>query len=181
VPSEVVGLRYAEALISLIEDSSELDGVNQELKAVAEVVTDNFTFRTFLEAPNVRTEDKLALFEKVFGDKVHSLVMDYLKLLVHKDRIDHLGESAKQFQRLVEARRNQVRVKVVTAVPLPVDVADRLKRTLDGAISMDCILENKVDAKILGGVIVQLGDRVVDGSIRTGLDEMKKSLMAAAI
>jgi len=167
--------------MSLVEDAQTLDAVNDELQAVASVVADNPQFKTFVEGPSVRTEDKHALVKRVFGEQVHSLMLDYLTLLIDKDRIDHLGASARKFQELVEARRNQVRVRVTTAFPLPIDMEDRLKRGLDASFGRDCILVKSVDERIVGGVVVIVGDRVIDGSIRTGLEEMRQNLMDASL
>ncbi len=87
----------------------------------------------------------------------------------------------KEFTRLVEARRNQVRVQVTTAVDLGADVMDRLKRALDVSLSKDCILETTVDSRVIGGVVAMVGDRVVDGSLRTALDELGKDLIATPL
>ena len=82
---------------------------------------------------------------------------------------------------MVEARRNQLRVQITTAFTMQEDMVDRLKRALDASVGLDCILEQRVDVNIIGGVVAILGDRVIDGSLRTSLDEMRKHLMAASL
>jgi len=181
VPSEVLGARYAEALLGALDDMASMEEVRDELRAVATAVEDSKQFRTFLEGPNVGDDDKHDIVRKVFGDKVSQITLDFLKLLIDKHRVDHLGEAARQFQRLVEERRNQLRVQVTTAIPLPVDVEDRLKRALDATTGKDCVLEKRVDASILGGVIAILGERVIDGSIRTALGDLRKDLLATPL
>lgn len=179
MPSEVLASRYAEALAGAIDDSGVLEEVDQELRAVAQVVAGNQLFKTFLEGPNVGDEDKHALIAKIFGDKLHPLTLDFLKLLIDKHRADHLGVIADAFRELVQARRNQLRVHVTTAFDIPVDMADRLKRALDASTGKDCVLDAEVDSRIVGGVIVKLGDRVIDGSVKTALNEMRDQLMQA--
>jgi len=179
VPSEVLATRYAEALAGAIDDNETLEQIDGELRAIAEVVGDNERFKVFIEGPNVRDEDKHALVARTFGDKVHPLMMDFLKLLIDKHRVDHLVATASAFRELVETRRNQLRVQVTTAFDIPVDMADRLKRALDASVGMDCILDSRIDKRIVGGVIVKLGDRVIDGSVKTALNEMRDKLMHA--
>ena len=181
MPSEVLANRYAEALASAIDEMSDLEEVSAELLAVAEVVDHNAQFKIFLEGPNVREEDKHALMKKAFGGKLQSICMDFLTLLLDKHRIDHLAATAEAFARLVETRRNQVRVQVTTAFDMPVDMADRLKRALDASTGFDCILDSRVDASIVAGVVVKLGDRVIDGSVRAALADMRKNLLHASI
>ena len=177
----VVASRYAEALLDVIADPGELETVHENLSAVAAVVRDNGQLKAFLEGPSIKEEDKHAIVEKVFGDKVDPTTRDFLRLLLDKHRIDHLGETAEEFQRLVEERRGQVRVKITTAVPLAPDMTDRLKRALDVSLGVDCILEPRVDGRVIGGVVAGLGDRVIDGSVRTVFDEMRKELLGAPL
>lgn len=181
MPSEVLGARYAEALLGALDDPASMEEVRDELLAVATSLEDSQQFRTFLEGPNVRDEDKHAIVRKVFEGKVSQITLDFLKLLIDKHRVDHLGEAARQFQKLVEERRNQLRVRITTAIPLPVDVEDRLKRALDVSTGKDCVLEKRVDASIVGGVVAILGERVIDGSIQTALGDLRKDLLATPL
>lgn len=178
---QVVAGRYAEALLETVTDPGQLETVHENLSAVAGVVGDNAQLKAFLEGPNIVEAHKHALVEKVFADKVDPTTRDFLKLLLDKHRIDHLGEIADEFQRLVEERRGQVRVQVTTAIPLAADMADRLKRALDASLGLDCILEPRVDKRVIGGVVAVVGDRVIDGSVRTALDDMRKELMGAPL
>ena len=181
MPSEVLATRYAEALAGAIEDDAILDDVSAELQAIAGLVDANVQLKAFLEGPNIRDEDKHALIRRTFGDHVHAICLDFLRLLIDKHRVDHLGAAAGAFKRLVEGRHNQIRVEVTTAFAIPVDMADRLKRALDAATGHDCILEPRVDDRIIAGVIVKLDDRIIDGSVRTALDEMRERLMHVAL
>jgi F-type H+-transporting ATPase subunit delta len=178
---EVVSDRYAKGLMGAIEDPAVLDEVANELAAIAELVADDRALRAFLEGPDIPTEDKLKLVNKAFGGRVQPVLLDFIHLLMHKNRVDILRGVAHAFQHLVEARRNQMRTKVIAAVPLRPDALDRLKRALDGTTGRDCILEPEVDARIVGGLVVVLDDRVIDGSIRTALDDLKHKLLEAPL
>lgn len=177
VADQVVSSRYAEALLGAIESPGQLDEVNEELLAVSTLVAENEQLRAFVEGPSVPLEDKHGLVDKVFGGRLTQLTLDYLHMLLNKHRIDQLDGIAKEFTRLVEARRNQLRVQVTTAVDLGADVMDRLKRALDSSLGKDCILESTVDSRILGGVVAIVGDRIVDGSLRTALADLRKDLI----
>lgn len=175
---QVVSARYAEALVGAIDDPGQLDTVHEEILAIGQILVENEQLRVFLEGPNVPQDDKHELVDKVFDGRVSSLTLDFLHMLLHKHRIDQFDGIVGQFTLLVEARRNQVRVKVTTAVDLGADVMDRLKRALDASLGKDCILEPTVDQRVIGGVVAVVGDRVVDGSLRTALDELGKDLIA---
>ena len=177
VADQVVSARYAEALLGAIEDPGQMDAVNEEILAIDAIVRANEQLKTFVEGPSVALEDKHALVNSVFAGRLTQLTLDYLHMLLDKHRIDHLAGIVKEFTRLVEARRNQIRVQVTTAVDLGADVMDRLKRALDVSLSKDCILETTVDSRVIGGVVAVVGDRIIDGSLRTALDELGKDLI----
>lgn len=177
----VVSARYAEALIGAIEAPGQLDEVNEEILAIDAVMCENLQFKAFVEDPSVPLEDKHGLVDKVFTGRLSQLTLDYMHLLLNKHRIDHFGQIVKAFTRLVEERRNQLRVRVTTAVDLGADVMDRLKRALDSSLGKDCILDTTVDSRIIGGVVAVVGDRIIDGSLRTALDELGKDLIATPL
>ena len=177
----VVAARYAEALFGVIDDVVRLDAVCAELQAIAALVDENTQLKAFLEGPNIVEQHKLDLVRRTFEGKVEHETLDFLQLLLDRHRIDHLADATEAFTRLVEERRNQVRVQVTTAIPLPADMHERLKRALDAAIDKDCLLETRVDQRVIGGVIAVIGDRVFDGSLRHHIGELRKQLKAAPL
>jgi F-type H+-transporting ATPase subunit delta len=176
-----VAERYAHGLAGAITDPAVLDEVAAELNAVAALIAENRALQSFLEGPNIPQEDKTRLVDTAFKGKMQPVLMDFVHMLLRKNRVEILQGVASAFQRLVEERRNQVRTKVIAAVPLRADALDRLKRALDSTTRRDCILEPEVDPRIVGGLVVVLDDRVIDGSIRTALDDLKRKLLEAPL
>ena len=179
--SDSTARRYAEALLENVTDPPTLDSVQQELAAIASLYKESDDLRNYLLDPSVTGEQRRQLLESVFGDRIQPVLMHFLDLLLHKRRFKHLVTIAQAFEELVEERRGQARVEVLTAVPLAADQADRLKRTLDGVVGRDCILETRVDSALIGGAIAVRGDRVFDGSVRAQLADLRKQLMNAPL
>jgi F-type H+-transporting ATPase subunit delta len=164
-----------------IEDSDALDRVQQELRALSSLQLENDDLRNYMRDPSVAEPDRKALLHRVLEDKIHPVLMHFLDLLLHKHRLGHFDSIAAAFDELVEKRRNQARIRLFTAVPLAVDQEDRLKRTLDRVIGKDCILEKRIDPKIIGGAVAVYGDRVYDGSVKTALSDLHKQMMSAPL
>lgn len=177
----VVATRYAEALLGAVDDAQRLDAICDELRAISAMVDENRQMRAFLEGPNVVEAHKHDFVQKIFGGKIEQETLDFLRLLLHRHRIDHLALIATEFTKMVEARRNQVRVQLTTAIDLPADMLERLKRALDAAMDKDCLIYPRTDPRVIGGVVAVIGDRVIDGSIRSSLGELRKQLMAAPL
>lgn len=179
--SDATARRYAEALLANIPDPPTLDSVQGELAAIAALYVESSDLRNYLFDPSVTAEHRRQLLETVFGGKIRPVLMHFLDLLLHKHRFKHVANIAQAFDELVEERRGQARVEVLTAVALAEDQADRLKRTLDGVVGKDCILDARIDPSIIGGAVAVRGDMVFDGSVRTQLAELRKQLMDAPL
>ena len=176
-----VATRYAEALMMTAKAEGVLDGVAESFAAVLAAVKDNAELRIFMDSPQVRTEEKKELIEKVFGDQVEPVLLGFFMLLLDKNRIENTRDIGEVFAELVEADKGVQHASVVTAVPLPTDLADRLRGVLAGYTGKTIVLDKKVDPDVIGGVYVQLGDKVLDGTVRTNLDLLAKDLGKARV
>jgi len=176
-----VATRYAEALLLSAKEAGVRDEVAESFAAVLAVVKDNTDLRIFIDSPQVRTEEKKELLQTVFGDAIEPVLLRFFLLLLDKNRIDNTRDIGEVFAQLVERDRGLQHATVVTAVPLPDDLAERLRTVLDGFTKTTVVLDLVVDPDVIGGVRVQLGDRVLDGTVRTNLDELARDLGKARV
>jgi F-type H+-transporting ATPase subunit delta len=130
----------------------------------------------FLSAPQVLDETKKSLLRKVFTERIDRLLVEFLVVLVDKNRIGYLPEIIDEYARLVEAEQGVGRVTVVTAVPLNDAERKKLSAKMVAKTGLKIVLEEKVDPAIVGGMIVVLHDEIIDGSIRHGLNLLKEQL-----
>jgi len=176
-----VATRYAEALLLTAKQQGVLAGVAESFAAVLEAVRGNRQLRIFMDSPQVRTEEKKELIANVFGDGIEPVLRDFFYLLLDKNRIENTGDIGEVFAELVEADRGVQHARVETAVPLPADLADRLRASLAGYTGKTIVLDRKIDPAVIGGIRVTLGDKVLDGTVRTNLDLLAKELGKARV
>jgi len=176
-----VATRYAEALLDTAKGAGVLVETAESFAGVLEVLNGNRDLVTFLESPQVREEEKKELLQKVFGQRVEPVLLNFFRLLIDRNRIENTRDIAEVFAELVEADQGVVRARVVTAVDLPGDLAERLRAKLATMTGKTVILEPKVDAALIGGVMVTMGDKVIDGTVRSNLDALKKTLGRAQV
>ena len=176
-----VATRYAEALLLTAKAEGVLDGVAESFAAVLAAVKDNSDLRIFMDSPSVRTEEKKGLLQKVFGDAVEPILLKFFMLLLDKNRIENTRDIGEVFAELVEADQGLQHALVVTAVPMPTDLAERLQAKLASYTGKTIILDKKVDPYVIGGVCVTLGDKILDGTVRTNLNLLAKSLGKARV
>jgi F-type H+-transporting ATPase subunit delta len=174
--SQAVARRYAEALLALAQERGLVEKLDAESKALAELFGDR-QLRAFFTAPQIPAERKKQALDKALRGKVDGVMLNLTRLLVDKDRIAHLPEIMREFDRLTDELRGVEEVTIVSAQPLTGEqqqqVVDNLKRfSAYGTLRV----KTEVDTTLLGGVMVKLGSRVLDGSIASRLDDLRQSL-----
>ena len=172
---EVAG-KYANALFLSANERNRLDSTYEQLNDLGELVRSDKTMLNFLSAPQVLDETKKSLLRKVFTERIDRLLVEFLVVLVDKNRIGYLPEIIDEYARLVEAEQGVGRVTVVTAVPLNDAERKKLSAKMVAKTGLKIVLEEKVDPAIVGGMIVVLHDEIIDGSIRHGLNLLKEQL-----
>lgn len=176
-----VAVRYAQALLDVCVEQNVVDGLSESFDGMMEAVVGLPGLRVFLQSPQVRTQEKKELLRTVLAGKVEPLLVDYVDLLIDKDRLAHIVDIHEEFQSLVERHKGLQRATVVTAVPLPDDLTEQLTARLEARVERRIILEKKVDPSVIGGVRVTLGDSILDGTVRAGLDELRATLEKAPL
>jgi len=169
--------RYAIAAFEIAQERGDTDAWLNAIRQIAEFMGDS-EVRRVLENSRVGQEPKQRLIEAALND-LPPLPLNLAKLLVRKNRTALAVEIAAQFERLLEAQRGVSRARAVTAVPLGDAERDALARRLREQTGKDVVLETSVDPRLLGGVVVQIGDRLIDASTRAKLKALRTSLVNA--
>ena len=176
-----VAARYAEALLRTAKPAGALAGCAESYAGVLEVMASSRDLVIFLDSPQVREQEKKEVLKKVFGPRLEPVLLDFFNLLIDRNRIELLRDIGEVFAELVEADQGLVRARVVTAIALPADLEAKLRDKLAQVTGKNVVLEKKVDPAVLGGVCVTLGDRIIDGTVRTNLDRLRKTLGGAQV
>lgn len=173
--------RYAEALLRTAKPAGTLAGCAESYAGVLEVMAANRDLVIFLDSPQVSEREKKEVLKKVLGPRVEPVLLDFFNLLLDRNRIELLRDIGEVFAELVEVDQGLVRARVVTAIALPADLEAKLRDKLAQVTGKTVVLEKKVDPAVIGGVCVTLGDRIIDGTVRTNLDRLRKTLATAQV
>ncbi|MGC6535198.1 MAG: F0F1 ATP synthase subunit delta [Parvibaculales bacterium] len=171
--------RYAVALFELSQDlpQSESDAIAADMAALTALVKDSEDLAKLLKSPVINAEEQAAALAAVL-DKAgaHQLVKNFANLVISKRRAAALPDMAKQYGVLVAGARDEVVARVSVAQPLSDAQTEALKAELNKAMGKNIVIETETDADLLGGMIVKLGSRMIDGSLRTKLNSLKTAL-----
>jgi len=174
MPKRVSGRRYAEAIFELALQEDQVEQWATELELVSQVLQDE-DFSGFLKHADVPVDQKIKSIDSVLA-QVHPLVRNMAKLLVSKGLVDLAGELQEAFAGLWDKHAGRQRVEVTSAVVLDQQEVDRIAQFVSGLINKEVVISTQVDESILGGIIIQIGDQLLDGSTRSKLEGLRSRL-----
>jgi F-type H+-transporting ATPase subunit delta len=181
VSVSIVAHRYAQALLELGVEGEMLDRLVDELSTIAQAWEANPDLRNALENPLVSLAMKKAVMTELCDQiGATSTTRHALLLLVDRRRIQTLPYVAGFLRELADARKGIVRAEVTTAAPLSEAYYQRLQVQLEKMTGKKVVVDRKTDPRLIAGVVTRIGDRILDGSLRTRLQSMKDSLLPVA-
>jgi F-type H+-transporting ATPase subunit delta len=173
--------RYARALFDTAHTSGSVEQVEQDLKTVDETLRTVPQLDTVLKAPTVSVARKKTLLDYTFGGKVSPLTMRFLQLVIERRREGVLRDIYADFLRLANELRNILPVQVTAATPLTDQERVDLAAALTRRTGKQVVLQVSTDPALMGGVVLRLGDTIIDGSIRTRLAQLRSQLTTGRI
>ncbi|KAI8820584.1 F-type H+-transporting ATPase oligomycin sensitivity conferral protein [Fimicolochytrium jonesii] len=186
VPIALHGIegRYATALYTAAIKKNSLEKVENDLKTVGQVLSTQQKFKTALEDPLVNKKDKKALVNSGLGAaKFNEITKNFFDVLAENGRLDQTTKVLAAFQQLMAAHRREVSVTVISAKTLD----SKTSSTLEGILLRSNLIEkgskvvvnNKVDSNILGGLIIDFGDKTIDLSVASKINKLNRLLTEA--
>ena len=172
----ILARRYAKALFSLGADQGNNETYSEALGAIAELYKEEF-IENALVNPLYPLEARQKIMASIAESaKADTILTSFLNLLLEKKRADILPDVAHEMQAMVDEQQNISHGSVVSAIELDDTLKEKIQQTLEKITGNKVILEASVDPSIIGGVIAQVGDLVLDGSIKTQLYGLKESI-----
>ena len=172
--------RYAEAAFEVATRDGTVDAWRRDLDAAARALGHEAVLRGLMN-PAIPLEEREAIVVRALGDEVDRRVVNLVLLLLRRGRVEILPRIAAEFDRLDDRRRGITHATATSAAPLGEeevrDLASRLERLTGGTVA----LELAVDPDIIGGIIVRVGDRLIDGSVRGRLERLRTRLVTGAL
>jgi F-type H+-transporting ATPase subunit delta len=172
--------RYAEAAFEVAMRDNTVETWRNELDSAAEVVSEERIGRA-LNNPSIPLETRTATAEATFGPMVGRQVLNLIGLLLRRGRIEELPRLAAEFRRLDDERQGITHATATSASALTKDevraLTQRLEQFTGGRVELDV----QVDPSLLGGVVVRVGDRLIDGSVRSRLERLRNQLVSGAL
>jgi F-type H+-transporting ATPase subunit delta len=176
---EEIARVYADALFEAAQDKDKLDEIHSELGQFADSMNESHDMRVFFFSPYFSSDDKRkAIQETVSGESDE--FRNFLELLAEKHRMPAIFAIRRRFDELWAEANKRLEVTLTSAIELDQSVVDEVGRAVEKQTNRTIDLEANVDPEILGGIVLRVGNRVLDASLRSKLEKLRKEVASAA-
>lgn len=171
-----VARRYASALYQEADHNGVVDDVDEDVELLRTSLDDNRELSRFFESPVIPNDKKEAVIQSLLSDKVAALTLNFLRLLVRKDREAMVAAILEQYHDLRDEQRGIVDVHARVAKSLSEDDREALTDTLETKTGKSVRLHVHEEPDLIGGIIIRIGDHVFDGSVRNKLSSLRERM-----
>ena len=170
---------YAEALLELADARGQTEAIAADVAGVGEVINGDAAFTKYLGDPTVGRHAREKTLADVFEGKVSGLLLAFLQVLSSKNHLAHFPGIAKAFKTLLDTRAGKLNVEVTVASALSPEALEDVRQQISAKLSKDAQITQKVDESIIGGLVLKIGDKLIDGSVKSQLETIKSRMIAA--
>ncbi len=175
-----VARNYADTLLALARKDNDASGWGTLLRQIADAISGDRTLQQFLESPRIPADNKSAMLTRALGDRTPRLFLKFLQTLVHNRRQMLIPDIATEYETLLDASLGIVHARVTVARATSDEERNAIASRLSTAVGKTVVPHLSVDPSILGGVVVRIGDTVMDGSVRRKLGVLRRKMLNRA-
>lgn len=177
---DIVARNYAEVLLALASRADNRDGFGAMIRDLAAAISSDRTVRRFLESPRIPADRKVAVVSEALDDRVPRIFLRFVQSVLAHRRQNLIPAIALEYGALVDEIEGRVHAQVAVARPVEGDEARALVAGISRAIGKTVVPHYEVRPEMMGGVVVRIGDRVLDGSVRRRLQTLARRMRAQA-
>lgn len=173
-----IARNYAEALLELARRADDPAGWGKLIRDVANGIRQDLTLQRFLESPKISEAEKNEIFFQALGDRVPRHFLRFLQTLVRKRRQMLIPEISNEYDKLLDVHEGRVHATVTVAREASAEDESIIARQLSRVVGKTVVPHVNVNPAILGGIVVRIGDTVMDGSVRRRLSRLRNRMLA---
>lgn len=169
---------YADCFLDIAKAENVLDKFEEEFSQLKDTVLNNLDLKKFLTDPSIEKPEKIKTAFKILGEDSTNAIRAALATMIVMDTIESVGAVYNKFVLLVNKLKTRILVEVVSAIELDENLMKEIKKSIDEKTKLDTRLKNVVDKNIIGGLLIKIGDKIIDLSVKSKIDDLKTKLHA---
>ncbi len=179
--AQLVPNTYASALFEIAVEDGDIVKLCEEYESVIDTFKQMPDFYEIYNTPKISKEEKKQVIDSVFKGKINPLLLNYLKVLIDKRRTNCVKFAFNAFADMVERHQNLAQAVVTSVIPLTAQQIERLTTQLSELTGREVIVENVLDPALVGGLMIRIGDHIIDSSVRRKIIDLKDMLIERVV
>lgn len=175
--NKLVSERYAQALLELVSDNLSKEDILKELLDITESVKSSGDLNKVMTSPVISNDEKKNVISKLFENTTNKVILNFLKLLVDKNRFSMLESITKAYKNEINRLNNLLSINVTSAIDLTEDEKSAIKDKLSNILNKNIELEWATNPDIIAGLVFEVGDNIIDNSLRHKLQDLSRNIM----
>lgn len=175
--NKLVSERYAQALLELVSDNLSKEDILKELLDITESVKYSGDLNKVMTSPVISNDEKKNVISKLFENTTNKVILNFLKLLVDKNRFSMLESITKEYKNEINRLNNLLSINVTSAIDLTEDEKSAIKDKLSNILNKNIELEWATNPDIIAGLVFEVGDNIIDNSLRHKLQDLSRNIM----
>lgn len=175
--NKLVSERYAQALLELVSDNLSKEDILKELLDITESVKGSGDLNKVMTSPVISDDEKKNVISKLFENTTNKVILNFLKLLVDKNRFSMLESITKEYKNEINRLNNLLSINVTSAIDLTEDEKSAIKDKLSNILNKNIELEWATNPDIIAGLVFEVGDNIIDNSLRHKLQDLSRNII----
>lgn len=173
-----ISKRYAKALFQLADEKNILQEIKNNLFDFSSLVKENKLLGVIFDSIQIYDQETMTIMDIILKDQAHLVFINFVKLLVQKHRQKHYENIVAEYNRLFDRKMNRIHTKCITAFPLEEKMRETILQSLSKIFNAEIIMKSVHDSRILGGLVLEIEDKIFDNSLRRKLINMRQNLQS---
>ncbi len=169
---------YANAVFNLARSENAVDRVENELGQLKDEVIFNLDLKKYLSDPAIQSAEKIKSLLNILGDDSTRSIKTISAMIILFDALDYTEQIYKDYIELTNQFKKQVSIEVISAIELDEKLIMEIKKDVDSKTGLDVRVQNTVDKSIIGGLLIRIGERIIDLSVKNKIEDLKSKLKA---
>lgn len=175
--ANVVAQTYALSLFEVAQEEKKEELLLSQLEDVCALAQEYPQLLQLLSSPMVSKKERVKLIDEDFSGRIDLYLLNFLKVLAEGGRITHLPEIEKEYRELYYLQENIQEVIALTAVPMSQEMQEKLAAKLEKSTGKKILLKNQIDKSLIGGVVLKIGNRQMEDSVKSRLEAVRRQIL----
>lgn len=174
---ERIAARYARSVYELASERNQTDAVLKDFRGLQDLLEQSRDLQLFIQSPIIPSEKKIPVFKEIFQGNIHEVIMLLIELLTRREREEVLGTIGLEYIKLYNKSNNIRPVRLSAATELEDQQVQEIKTLLEKELSATIQITPETDPELIGGVVLNFGDKVLDASVRHALRNARRNVL----